>query len=158
MDKIDQLILNELISKDPQMSFSEIAKNIGVSINTVRQRYVKMKKDGVIINSIVSIDLSKLGYHGKIFLMITNNPNHEKSETIKDLKKIKNIISITEISGAFDILAIAPIKDLKSALSLVNNVRDIPNVQDVEITIISNTDFPINSIFGKIMSKKYLSP
>jgi len=157
MDKLDRFILNELLSEDAQMPFLKIAKNIGVSTNTVRQRYEKMKKDGVIINSIVSIDLSKLGYHGKIFLMITNNPNQEKSETIKDLEKIRNIILITEIAGAFDILAIAPIKDLKSTLNLVNTVRAIPSVQNVGITIISNTDFPINSSFGKIMAKKYLA-
>ncbi len=71
MDKLDYLLLSELL-KDAQMPFVTIAKKLGISPQTVISRYKKMKKEGIIFSCVVSIDLLKLGYQGKAFLMITN--------------------------------------------------------------------------------------
>ncbi len=157
MDKLDYFILNELL-KDAQMPFLQIAKKLGTSPYTISKRYEKMKRDGTIVRSIVSIDLSKIGYQGKAFLMITIAPNQEKSKTTEALTKIKNIISISEIIGAFDILAIAPVTDLDSIMTLVKEIKELPNVQQVEMTFTKDTAFPLNSNFGKTIAKKYLSP
>jgi DNA-binding Lrp family transcriptional regulator len=157
MDELDTLILIELI-KDPQESFLGIAKRLGTSPYTIGKRYEKMKKEGIIYKSVISIDLSKLGYQGKAFLMITNAPNQEKKKTIEALSKIKNIISVTEIIGAFDVLAIAPVTDLNSIMTLVKEIKELPGVMNVEMTLIKDTAFPLNANFGKIMSKKYLEP
>ena len=156
MDKLDYRILNELL-KDARMSFSAIARELGTSPHTVATRYEKMKKGGMIHASVISIDLSKIGYQGKAFLMITNTPNQEKTKTIEALTKIKNIISITEIIGVFDILAIAPVTDLNSAIALVKEVKALPGVQRVEITLANETAFPVSSDFDKTIAKKYVS-
>ncbi len=153
MDKLDQLILSELL-KDAQLSFVKIAKKLGTSPYTIRKRYERMKAEGIIDKSIVSIDLSKLGYQGKVFLMITISPQRDKSETISALKKIRNIFVITEIMGSFDILAIAPIIDLNSIRTIVDEINKLPDVQKVEITCVNNTDFPFNSSWGKLFSRK----
>ena len=155
MDKLDYLILSDLL-KDAQMSFTAIAQKLGISPHTVRKRYQKMKKDGVIKRSIVSIDLAKLGYQGKVFLMITNSPSHDKAATIAALTKIKNIIVVTEIIGPFDILAIALITDLNSIKRLADEARKLPSVQRVEITCITETTFPINPSFCRLLRQKCL--
>lgn len=152
MDKFDCLILNELL-KDAQMSFSAIARKLGTTPYTIRKRYEQMKQDGTIFSSVISVDLAKIGYQGKVFLMITNAPNQEKTKTIQDLAKIKNIISISEIVGSFDVLAIAPIMDFNSIMDLVKKVKALPSVQQVETTFIKNTAFPVNAEFGAIMAK-----
>jgi DNA-binding Lrp family transcriptional regulator len=133
-----------------------IAKKIDTSPYTITKRYEKMKKDGTIVREIVSIDLSKLGYQGKIFLMITNRSDIDKKLTIDALKKIKGIITVSEIIGAFDIIAIMPISDLNSVRALVKEVKKIPGVQQVEITCIEDNSFPINSSFGEVLSRKAL--
>jgi Lrp/AsnC family transcriptional regulator for asnA, asnC and gidA len=155
MDKLDYLILSELL-KDAQMPFLTIAKKLGVSPSTIAKRYEKMKKDGTITRSVISLDLAKLGYQGKAFLMITNTPNKDKSATIDSLKKTRNIMAITEIIGAFDVLAIAPVSDLNSIKALVKEIKRCPSVQQVEITCINDTAFPINPSFGEVVSKKCL--
>lgn len=155
MDKLDYLILSNLL-KDAQMPFMALAKKLGVSPYTVRKRYHRMKKEGVIKKSIVSIDLSKLGYQGKAFLMITNSPSYDKSVTLASLMKIKNIMVISEIIGPFDIIAVAPVTDLNSIRALADAVRKLPSVQRVEITCINDTAFPINSSFGQVISQKCL--
>jgi DNA-binding Lrp family transcriptional regulator len=153
MDKRDHLILSELL-KDAQLSFVTIAKKLGTSPYTIRKRYERMKEEGIIYKSVVSIDLSKLGYQGKVFLMITISPQRDKSKTISALEKIRNIFVITEIIGSFDILAIAPIIDLNSIRTIVNEINKLPDVQKVEITCINNTAFPISQSWGKLLSRK----
>ena len=153
MDKLDYQILSELLN-DAMLSFVKIGKKLGISPYTVRRRYGKLKKNGMIHRCIVSIDLAKLGYQGKAFLFITVGPDANRSETISYLKTVKNIIVLTELIGPYEILAIAPITDLKSIQTLVKEVRNAPNIQLIKIACINNTQFTISPNFGKILSEK----
>jgi len=153
MDKLDYLILSELL-KDASLSFVEIAEKVGSTPYTVRRHYEKLKKDGIIHKSIVSINLSKLGYQGKAFLLITVTPNGSKAETIAYLKNIRNIIVITEIIGSCDILAIAPVTDLNSIQTLASEARKAPFLQRVEIALIDDIHFPVSPNFGTVLSQK----
>ncbi len=152
MDKTDYLIFSELL-KDAALSYKEISTKLGISAYTVRRRYEKMRKEGAIQKSVASIDLSKLGYQGKVFLLITVTPNSDKSSAIAYLKKTRNIIVTAEIIGPYDILAIAPIIDLKSIQTLVKEVRKAPCLQRVEIACMDNTQFPIGPNFNNILSQ-----
>lgn len=153
MDKLDYQILSEL-QKDASLSFVEIANKTSSTPYTVRRRYDKMKKEGIIIKSVVSLNLSKLGYQGKAFLLITTVPDSKKAKTINYLKKIRNVIVVTELSGPFDILAIAPITDLKSIQALIEKARKAPNVERVKLACINDTSFPISPNFGTVLSQK----
>ncbi len=156
MDKIDYLILTELF-QDAQIPFLQIATKLGISSFTVKSRYDKMKREGIIGRSIVAIDLSKFGYQGKAFLLITNDPNTPKSITIDALKKIRNIIVISEIIGPYDIIAVAPIIDLNSIMDLVSEVKKLRSVHSVQITCINDTVFPLNPTFAKLLSRQSLN-
>jgi DNA-binding Lrp family transcriptional regulator len=153
MDQIDYLILSELL-KNSQLSFLKIAKELHISSFTVKSRFDKMKKEGIIKKAVVSLDLAKFGYQGKMFLLITNAPNLEKSLTIQALGKMRNIIVVSEIIGSFDIIAIAPIIDFDSVKSLVSDIKKLPSVQRVDVTCIDETMFPISPTFGKILSSQ----
>jgi Lrp/AsnC family transcriptional regulator for asnA, asnC and gidA len=153
MDKLDYLILHELL-EDAQVSFLTIAKKLGVSSFTVKNRYDKMTEEKIIFKSSVTIDLSKLGYQGKAFLLITNRHETPKSVTMNELKRITNIIVVNEIIGPFDIIAIAPIIDLNSLRTLVDEVRQLPSVERVHITCVGDTMFPIDQTFSKVLSEQ----
>jgi DNA-binding Lrp family transcriptional regulator len=156
MDEIDLRIIREL-TEDAQTPFLRIAKKLGVSPETVRTRYIKMKQEGTIKHCSISIDLSKIGYQGKVFLMITNSSNNDKSKTIDILKKIPNIFIISEMIGDFEILGIAPVKDMNSLKALVNKIKKLPSVNKVEFTVINDTTFPVNEHFGEIFVKQQLA-
>lgn len=153
LDKLDYLILNELL-KDAEASFVDVAKRVDSTPYTVRRRYERMKKDGVIFACVASIDLSKLGYQGKAVLLITLVPNSNKQETIQYLTKIRNVMVVTETMGPFDIMAIAPVTDLKSIRALVAEARKAPHVQRVKLTCNSDVSFPIGINFSMVLSKK----
>ncbi len=156
MDKLDYLILSELL-KDAALPFVTIAQRVGTSPYTVRRRFEKMKKEGVIYNCVASLDMSKLGYQGKVFLFITVSPEGDKARVISGLKEIKNIFIITELVSAYDILAIGFVTDLKSIQELVDETKKIPNMQHVKIACIDNIQFPIDPEFGKMLSRKSIA-
>jgi hypothetical protein len=114
-----------------------------------------MVKNGVVRRSIITIDLSKLSYEGKVFLLITNAPNNGKAKT-RSPQKNKNVITVSEIIETIDILAIALISDLNSVRTLVNEIKKLPSVQRVEIACINNTVFPISPSYGNLMSQRCL--
>ena len=70
MDAVDVQILTELMA-DAQTPFSRIAKKIGVSHETVRKRYERMKKEGTIKQCTILVDGHKLGDEGTVFLMLS---------------------------------------------------------------------------------------
>lgn len=153
MDKLDYLILRELLG-DASLSLVTVAKRVEASAFTVRRRYEKLKKEGVIRRSVVSIDLARLGYQGKAFLFITVGSEAKRSETISYLKTIRNITVITELIGPFDLLAIAPVRDLKNIQTLVKEAKKAPGVQHIKLACANNTQLPINPSYSSILSEK----
>jgi DNA-binding Lrp family transcriptional regulator len=153
LNKLDYLILTEL-ERDATLSFVDIAKKVGATACTVKRRYEKMKKEGIIFGCSVSIDLGKLGYQGKTFLLITLTPNSNKSETIAYLSNIQNVLIVTQTIGPYDLMAIAPITDLRSIQTLLEEARKAPNIQRVEFSCVNNLDFPISSNYGTMLSEK----
>ena len=122
--------------EDSTTPFSRIAKKMGVSPETVRKKYRKMKKEGTIILNSIAIDLSKLGYESQAFLMIKNRSNQKRSNTIIRLKKMKNIFLIGNVTGNFDLFAVVAIKNLKSFGELLAEVKNLPTVERVETSLV----------------------
>ena len=156
MDPLDYRILSELLI-DASLSFVGIAKKLDTTPYTVRRRFERLKKEGVIQKSIITIDLSKLGYQGKAFLLITVSPNGNKAETIAYLRTIRNVIVVAQIIGPHDILAIAPVTDLKSIQELVKEARKAPFLQRVEIACINDTNFPISQNLGTVLRQQSIA-
>lgn len=156
MDALDYRILSELLI-DASLSFVEIAKRLNTTPYTVRRRFERLKKEGVIQKCIVTIDLSKLGYQGKAFLLITVSPNGNKAETIAYLRTLRNVIVVAQIIGPYDIIAIAPIIDLNSIQVLVKEARKAPFLQRVEIVCIDDANFPISSNLGAVLREQSIT-
>ena len=139
MDGIDLRIAEELMI-DAQIPFRRIALKLGISPETVRKRYERMKRDDQILLCSVSIDFSKIGYEGIVFLMIESM---ERLETSASLKEMRNVISVNRAIGDFDILVVAVVQDIADLLKLVNEVRQLPKVNRVELFLGTlNVPFP----------------
>ena len=151
MDKIDQQILGEL-TRDPQISFLRIAKKLRVSPITVQRRFKKLKEEGIILQSSITIDLSKIGYQGKAHLEIINAPNYDKTTTVDALKQIKNVFIITEVTGEADVIAVVAVRDFKNLIDVINTIRKIPSVDQVEVAFTSDATFPVDKEFSNVLS------
>ncbi len=149
MDDVDRAILKEL-TKNPQIPFIRIAEKAGVTVRTVQKRYQRMKDDGIILNSSIIIDLSKIGYEGKAYIEITNTPSRDKAETIDALKKMPNIFQITDVIGKYDVFAIVAVRSFKAIMDLVSNIRKLPSVEQAEVTFVTDTLFPVPKEFNEL--------
>lgn len=143
MNEIDRHIMHELIN-DAQIPFRRIALKLGISPETVRKRYEKMKTEGIINQSMISVNLEKIGYSGLTFLMIASK---DIAETIIYLKKMRNVICVAKTTGDSDILVMAASKDIADLHSLVERVKMLPNVETVDIFLRSlDAPFPASMI------------
>ncbi len=150
MDDIDMQILKKL-SKNPQMPFSRVGDEIGISPITVQRRYRKMKDEDILLQSSIALDLSKLGYQGKAYVMITTGRGNNKEGQINALMRMKDVFLVTEVTGDYDLLAIAAVRDFRNTVELVNKVKRLPNVCQVEVAFTMETEFPVGKDIKMIL-------
>ena len=141
MDNIDLHILKRIM-ENPTEPFLRIAEEIGISPITVQKRYEKMKNRAIYPPFII-IDLTKIGYQGKAYLMVTNSSEFDSKLTVEALDQIPNVFLIAETVGKFDVIALAVFKDIKDIKEIVKKLRAEPSVKRVEVALTEETDFPL---------------
>ena len=140
MDAVDVQILAELMT-DAQTPFSKVAKRIGVSHETVRKRYEKMKKEGTIRQCTVLVDGHKLGDEGTVFLMLSCAREVKKEDVMESLKQISDLYMIIELIGDHDFFAWARLKNLQRLAQLVGDIRNLGNIDRIETLLLTQTYF-----------------
>jgi Lrp/AsnC family transcriptional regulator for asnA, asnC and gidA len=140
MKAVNVKILTELMA-DAQTPFSHIAKKIGVSHETVRKRYERMKKEGIIMRCSVLVDGHKLGDEGTVFLMLSVAPEIKKEDVLKNLKQIPELYLIVELIGDYDIFAWARFKNLQQLALLVDKIRHLGNIDRIVTLLLMQTYF-----------------
>lgn len=140
MNAVDVKILAELMA-DAQMPFSHIAKKIGVSNETVRKRYERMKKEGKIKQCTILIDGHKLGDEGTVFLMLSCASEVKKEDVMKSLTHIPDLYMIIELIGDYDFFAWARLKNVQQIAHLIGDLRRLGNINRIETILLTQTYF-----------------
>jgi DNA-binding Lrp family transcriptional regulator len=140
MNAVDVQILMELMA-DAQTPFSHIAKKIGVSHETVRKRYERMKKKGIIKQCTVLLDGHKLGDEGTVFLMLSCASEVKKENVMKSLTQIPDLYMIIELIGDYDFFAWARLKNTQQLAQLVGDIRLLGNIDRIETLLLTQTFF-----------------
>jgi len=141
MDETDLFIIKKL-TEDARISFRKIAKELGVSPDTVINRYKTLQDRGVIRGSTVVIDPKKIGYHGMAAFMIDASPTHilatestiDSSLILDKLIQMRNIILATKTVGDHDLLAIGVARDFEHLINTGNDIAKIPGVKDLRVS------------------------
>lgn len=149
MDKIDQKILR-MLANNGCMSFTKIAKKLGIATNTVIKRYKRLKKD-TILYSAISLDLNKLGYIGMGVFLIKVTNKTVLPKVIDDLFRVPNVIVAIQSLGAIDAWAIAPFSNYKELFKLKQNISRISDVMETEILIEDTFSMWPLSIFAPLL-------
>jgi Lrp/AsnC family transcriptional regulator for asnA, asnC and gidA len=140
MDAIDVQILTELMT-DAQTPFSHIAKKIGVSHETVRKRYERMKEEGTIKQCTVLVDGHKLGDEGTAFLMLSCASEVNKKDVLESLKLIPDLYMIVDVIGDYDFFTWARLENIEKLARLVGSIRSLGNIDRVETILLTQTYF-----------------
>jgi DNA-binding Lrp family transcriptional regulator len=142
MDKTDSTIIKRM-TEDARVSFRKIAKELGVSPDTVISRYKALQEKGVIRGSTVVINPKKIGYKGMAAFMIDTSPTNVigtevvqpvVSSILETVIKMPDIILATKTVGDHDMLAIAVIRDVEHLIATGREIAEIPGIKDLRVT------------------------
>ena len=140
MDEIDGFIVERMTS-DARVSFRSLARELGVSPDTVIGRYRKMVDRGVIKGSTTVFDPLGLGYQGMAAFHIDTEHaspgggDDKAEEILATLIKLPNIIVATRTVGDHDLLAIGVIFGVEHLIELSREIGGIPGVRDLQVSI-----------------------
>jgi Lrp/AsnC family transcriptional regulator for asnA, asnC and gidA len=143
MDEKDAIIIKRM-TEDARISFRKIARELGVSPDTVISRYNALQEKGIIRGSTVVLNPKKIGYKGMAAFMIDTSPTNilvteatqreETSSILETLIKMPDIILATKTVGDHDMLAIAVIRDIEHLIATRGKIAEILGVKDLRVT------------------------
>jgi DNA-binding Lrp family transcriptional regulator len=134
LDQIDQKIADKL-SENGRMSMETLGREIGISSETVKRRYEKLKKNGA-LKVTIQVNPNKIGYQAMcVFFTVTS---HENSlAIIEKIVDIPNIISIMKTTGDYDLQIWAMVKDLSQFFSVQEQLGKIQGITKMDIELSS---------------------
>lgn len=142
MDETDLAIIKKF-TEDARISFRKIAEELGISPDTVINRYAALQKEGVIRGSTIVINPKKIGYQAMAVFMIDTSPAHilateatppDSSQILDKLIQMPNIIVATKTVGDHDLLAISVAIDFEHLIQVRNDIEKIPGVKDMQVS------------------------
>lgn len=132
IDDLDKQIVEKL-TLNGRASFTQIAKELGISTDTVVKRYRRLKKKGTIKVSI-QINPNKIGYTSILDFNIAFTPPTSDSNLVVDsLAKIPDVIIITKTSGDYDLQLTAMIRDVEQGFDMQDQIAKICGVTKIEV-------------------------
>lgn len=117
LDKVDLEIISHLQS-DGRKPFTDIAREMGISEGTIRNRVSRMLEDQV-IQIVGMIDPSQLGYEAPAMIGIQVQPPHLEAvaRTIANFPEVSYLIMV---SGEFDLIVEVLCKDRSALANFLN--------------------------------------
>jgi len=129
IDEIDQKIADTL-AENGRIQMDVLAREIGISPDTVKRRYEKLKKKGA-LKVTIQINLSRIGYQAMCIFFATIS-NEKPNLIVEKVSRIPNIISIMKTSGDCDLQIYAMVQDLGQLLHIQEQIGKISGIRKIE--------------------------
>jgi len=130
MDEKDMKII-ELLQENSRISYTEIAKVLGVTETTVRKRIADLEKRGVIKKYTIEVEPSKLGYKTVTILGLDVEPKY-LLEAAKKLAELEESRWVATSTGDHMIMAEIWTRDGEELFNLITNkISKIKGVKDL---------------------------
>lgn len=135
LDDIDLKIVRTL-RQDGRTSYSDIAKAVGVSAGTVRNRMNQMRSSGILSFSVwLDPSLTGLGIHATLLLKVRAGRLVEVADALSSLEEAGYVATL---AGAYDAVADVFCRDVAHLRLLVHDkVQRIDGVLDVTTNLVT---------------------
>jgi len=133
LDSIDLQIIDKL-TKSSMQPFSNIAKEIGTSINTVSRKYRNLVNNHI-IRPVLQINPNKLGYNAMVIFALSFASQSDMASIIDAVMGIKDTFLITKTNGNYDLLFQVFVRDIDQLLLTQSQVANIPGISTIEISV-----------------------
>ncbi|MEM8860026.1 MAG: Lrp/AsnC family transcriptional regulator [Chloroflexota bacterium] len=127
LDKIDLAILRQL-QEDGRKSFTEIATELNIAKNTVRNRVARLQEAGQ-LKIIGWVDPRAVGYNSPALIQIAIEPPHLIEEAAEALAGLKETRFVAMMTGEYPIIVDVRCKDREHLTQLITkSIYQIPGV------------------------------
>ena len=133
IDEIDVNIIRAL-QKDARANFADIARDCGVSTDTISKRFRKMKKAGIFRGTTILLNPKSLGYECVASLGIDVGYPH-LMEVVELIRTIPEVVFCTTSMGKHDIFCIAVLKNVGRLSQVKDLIKGHPVVREVTTSI-----------------------
>jgi Lrp/AsnC family transcriptional regulator, regulator for asnA, asnC and gidA len=145
IDETDERILT-LLLRESRTTFTEIAKDCGISVGAIRMRYERLKRDGVITGEIMQVNPRLIGYNFVANLRIATTL--ERENEVLEFLRSKPYIVMSDIGPfwknniiTFIVLpSMEKIARIQEELESNQNVRGLETMFWVETTGMDHTE------------------
>lgn len=137
LDQVDLKIADGL-AENGRVSMETLGREVGVSPDTAKRRYEKLKKNGA-LKVTIQIDPTKIGYQALcIFFTATSHEN--PFLMVEKICEIPDIISVMKTTGDYDLQVWGIVKDIGELLSIQEELGKIQGIlrTDMEIGRLPN--------------------
>jgi Lrp/AsnC family transcriptional regulator for asnA, asnC and gidA len=133
IDEIDVSIIRAL-QKDARTNFADIAKDCGVSVDTISKRFKRMMRAGVARGTTILLNPKSFGYDCVASFGIRVDYPHVE-EVVNFVEKITEVVFCTPSMGTHNIFAIAVLKNVGRLGQVKESIKGHPMVREVTASI-----------------------
>ena len=134
LDEIDFSIMSRL-QNDGRKSFTEIAKELDVAVNTVRNRVAKMVDNGV-LRFIARVPPEKVGFQAYANIMIRAERSQDVDFIAHEVLKYPEVSFVSLVVGDYDLLLDAMCYNNEHLTDLLTKrIQKIPGVEKTQTII-----------------------
>jgi Lrp/AsnC family transcriptional regulator for asnA, asnC and gidA len=134
IDEMDFDILKHL-QQDGRRSFTDISRDLGVSVATVRYRITKLLQNKT-LRVIGRVDPYRIGFGTPADLQISVLPGHTIDEVAHAIAAYPEVSYIAKVTGDFDLHMDVMCRDRNHLSKFVTEIRQIPGVGNTKTNII----------------------
>jgi Lrp/AsnC family transcriptional regulator for asnA, asnC and gidA len=136
VDETDRIIIS-FLQRDSRTPAAEIAKRLGLSETTVRNRIRKLADSGVIKSFTVNLDLAKLGKAVGALIMV--NTKRGQQDVAKELTTISEAVEIYSVTGEFDYVIRVVCDNPTELEKIIEKIRLCPSVEKTTTFVVLST-------------------
>ena len=132
LGRIDLNILR-ILQKDGRISYTDLAKQVGLSVTPCIERVKRLERENYILNYGARVSAQKLNQSLVVFVQIRLNHTSQKNfeefrRSVMDLEKLQSCFLV---SGNYDYLLKARVADMASYRELLGHrILKLPAVQE----------------------------
>ena len=138
IDKIDKLILNELII-NARESASNIAVSIGMSVPAVTERIKKLQDSGVIKGYSLSIDDRMIGVDVSAFITVISESSEYFEDVVNQANDNPYVTKCYTTTGTGSHILLVKTENSTSLEKLLRSIQSWPGVKRTETQLILNS-------------------
>lgn len=134
IDDLDFAILS-LVQEDGRMSFTDIAKSLGIAVGTVRNRFTKMIEEKT-VQIIGRINPHHVGFNAPATITVSIEPQSLES-AISEIAEFPEVSYLSVLTGEYDVMVDVMCRDANHLTDfLLKRLARVKGVKDFRTALI----------------------